>query len=173
MGGDTEQPQEGELDHAYRGALGVHVGELGGEGLGRAKQGGRKRVSRESAAGRGWEEMRGPLGAGRLGINGRQTFVSGCPGRREVSIRGRCGERKREEEEAPAVSAGAAPGAWSHHPRNRSALTGSGQAGPAPTCVTSSRGSTQVSPPAVKLQNTRKASLAQPWLGSTQYSPVG
>lgn len=41
------------------------------------------------------------------------------------------------------------------------------------TCVTSSRGITQVSPPAVKLQKTRKASRAQPWLGSTQYSPVG
>lgn len=41
------------------------------------------------------------------------------------------------------------------------------------TCVTSSLGVTHVSPPAVKLQNTRKASRAQPWLGSTQYSPVG
>ena len=44
--------------------------------------------------------------------------------------------------------------------------------GPALTCVTSSLGVTHVSPPAVKLQKTRKASRAQPWLGSTQYSPV-
>lgn len=28
MGRDAEQPQEGELDHAHWGALGVHVGEL-------------------------------------------------------------------------------------------------------------------------------------------------
>lgn len=41
------------------------------------------------------------------------------------------------------------------------------------TCVMSSLGVTQVSPPAVKLQNTRKASREQPWLGSTQYSPIG
>lgn len=49
---------------------------------------------------------------------------------------------------------------------------GQGGQGPALTCVTSSLGVTQVSPPAVKLQKTRKASRAQPWLGSTQYSPV-
>lgn len=48
-----------------------------------------------------------------------------------------------------------------------------GQGPAARTCVTSSLGVTHVSPPAVKLQNTRKASRAQPWLGSTQYSPVG
>lgn len=28
MGRDAEQPQEGELDHAHWGALGVNVGEL-------------------------------------------------------------------------------------------------------------------------------------------------
>lgn len=44
---------------------------------------------------------------------------------------------------------------------------------PALTRVMSSLGETQVSPPAVKLQKTRRASRAQPWLGSTQYSPVG
>ena len=32
-------------------------------------------------------------------------------------------------------------------------------------------GKRQVSPPAVKLQKTRKASREQPWLGSIQYSP--
>lgn len=60
------------------------------------------------------------------------------------------------------------------HP-NRGTLwdMGEGSQGSAFTCVTSSRGITQVSPPAVKLQKTRKASRAQPWLGSTQYSPVG
>lgn len=55
VGGDTEQPQEGELDHAYRRALRVHIGELeergcsqGQKWLGRAWTGNRKGAERNA-----------------------------------------------------------------------------------------------------------------------------
>lgn len=64
MGGDAEQPQEGELDHAYRGALRVHVGELAGQGAGsgpagQPEEGGWARgVSRQRVGVKGWGEKR-------------------------------------------------------------------------------------------------------------------
>lgn len=44
---------------------------------------------------------------------------------------------------------------------------------PALTASNFLSGKRQVSPPAVKLQKTLKASREQPWLGSIQYSPEG
>lgn len=79
--------------------------------------------------------------------------------RREVST-GSTGSKARGHQKPGSLSA------------RRGTPQGQGGQGPALTCVTSSLGVTQVSPPAVKLQKTRKASRAQPWLGSTQYSPV-
>lgn len=79
--------------------------------------------------------------------------------RREVST-GSTGSKARGHQKPGSLSA------------RRGTPQGQGSQGPALTCVTSSLGVTQVSPPAVKLQKTRKASRAQPWLGSTQYSPV-
>lgn len=63
MGGDAEQPQEGELDHAYRGALRVHVGELGGRAAVRASGGGWA----ARAGNRRGAERNARVGARRLG----------------------------------------------------------------------------------------------------------
>lgn len=80
-----------------------------------------------------------------------------------------------EESRKEGAAGSVGPGRLSQNPRSHWGCEWGrgGSQGPALTCVTSSLGVTHVSPPAVKLQKTRKASRAQPWLGSTQYSPVG
>lgn len=93
--------------------------------------------------------------------SGQETKIAGGDWQegREVST-GSTGSKARGHQKPGSLSA------------RRGTPQGQGGQGPALTCVTSSLGVTQVSPPAVKLQKTRKASRAQPWLGSTQYSPV-
>lgn len=63
MGRDAEQPQEGELDNAYQGAFGVHIGEL---------------AERGSQSGAGSAAYQASTEAGRLG----QGHEQGMRGRK-------------------------------------------------------------------------------------------
>lgn len=142
-GAGAQQPQEGELGHGHGVPIRIHVGELQG------------RV--------GWEP-RGCHARGCLVPCLAPTFLPRLKALNHVPGFSLLQAAKRTWEEAR-DSVGLGRGSFSKpfSPLEYSSCP--------LTASSFFSGNRQVSPPAVKLQNTRKASREQPWLGSIQYCP--